>query len=111
MARRSVLPLYYLSGGILVGMLLGGRPAYGGDDWLPISREELAMTSHPASPGAHAIFLYREEETDDTASFTSYYYRIKIFTEAGKERANIEIPYLKQRVNVRAIKARRIRGG
>ncbi|MBI3670774.1 MAG: DUF3857 and transglutaminase domain-containing protein [Acidobacteria bacterium] len=109
MARRSVLPLYYLSWGILLGILLGGRPAYAGDDWLPISREDLAMTSHPASPGAHAIFLYREEETDDTASFTSYYYRIKIFTEEGKERANVEIPYLKQRVNVRDIKARVIR--
>ncbi len=110
MVRRWVLPLFFFLGIFLV-ILAGRRPAYAGDDWLPISREELALTSHPASPGAHAIFLYREEETDDTASFTSYYYRIKIFTEEGKERANVEIPYLKQRVNVRDIKARRIRGG
>ena len=55
--------------------------------------EELKMTSDPKAPGAAAVYLYREETTDDTLHFHSYYERVKVLTEKGKELATIRIPY------------------
>jgi transglutaminase-like putative cysteine protease len=107
MGRWRVLPCVFFLGILL--LITGGPLALAGDDWLPISPGELAMKSHPASPEAHAVILYREEQTDDTTSSTTYYFRLKIFTEEGKERANIEIPYLKELMTIRDIKARVIR--
>ncbi len=79
------------------------------DDWLPITPQELAMKESPLSPGAHAVLLYREVETDDGLSVESHYYRIKILTETGKKYADIEIPYLKGFTKVGDIKARTVR--
>src|SRR5438105_13184875 len=36
-----------------------------GDDWQPISPEELKMTSLPEAPGAPAVILYRQVDRDD----------------------------------------------
>ena len=57
------------------------------------TREELQMTSDPKWPGAPAIFLYRDESTDNFSHFVSEYARIKVLSEAGKEWANVEVPY------------------
>lgn len=57
------------------------------------SKEELQMTSDPKAPGAPAVFLYREETTDNRNHFTSVYARIKVLTELGKEWATVEVPY------------------
>lgn len=57
------------------------------------SKDELAMTSDPKAPGADAVYLYREEVTDDKLHFLSYYERIKVLSEKGKELATIRIPY------------------
>jgi len=51
------------------------------------------MTSDLKAPGAPAVFLYREETTDNRFHFVSGYARIKILTELGKEWATVEIPY------------------
>jgi len=55
--------------------------------------DELKMTSDPNAPGAAAVYLYREETTDDQLHFHGYYERIKVLTEKGKEQATIRIPY------------------
>jgi hypothetical protein len=55
--------------------------------------DELKMTSDPKAPGAAAVYLYREEEVDDKNHYYSYYERIKVLTEKGKELATITIPY------------------
>ena len=55
--------------------------------------EELKMTADPKAPGAAAVYLYREETTDDSLHFQTYYERIKVLTEKGKEQATIRIPY------------------
>jgi len=52
------------------------------------------MTADPKAPGASAVYLYREDITDDYLHFHSYYERIKILSEKGKELATIHIPYL-----------------
>jgi uncharacterized protein DUF3857 len=81
-----------------------------GDEWLPITSEELKMTSEPKAPGAPAIYLYRQVDRDDksTASSEYNYLRIKILTEEGRKYANIEIPFVKGSYNVNGINARTI---
>jgi len=57
------------------------------------TREELQMTSDPKAPGAPAVFLYREESTDNRSHYVSQYARIKVLTDLGKEWATVEVPY------------------
>jgi hypothetical protein len=37
------------------------RPTPAGDEWQPISQEDLGLKDNPAGPGAHAMILYRED--------------------------------------------------
>jgi hypothetical protein len=81
------------------------------DDWLPLSTEELKMTSEPKAPGVPAIYLYRRVDRDDLANHENHYYRIKILTEGGRKYADIEIPFLKNSEsggNIKNIQARTI---
>ena len=66
-------------------------------DWPPIDREDLSMTTLKEQPGAPAVILVREELDDDMNNNHSVYERIKILTDAGREYANVEIPYLRGR--------------
>jgi hypothetical protein len=59
----------------------------------PPTQEELHFASDAHAPGAAAIYLCREETTDDTLHFHSYYERIKVLAEKGKELATVRIPY------------------
>ena len=79
------------------------------DDWLPISPEELKMTSEPHAPGAPAILLYRQVDRDDNEPYETHYARIKILTEEGRKFADIEIPFDKATEYVRSIEARTVR--
>jgi hypothetical protein len=60
-------------------------------DWQQPTSEELKMTSEPAAPNAEAIYLYREETTDDKLHFESVYVRIKILRDEGKKYGDVEI--------------------
>jgi uncharacterized protein DUF3857 len=75
------------------------------DDWLPISADELKMTADPAHP-ADAIILYREATLDDLTSHYHSYIRVKILTEKGKDRGNVEIPYEASDTGISDIRAR-----
>jgi hypothetical protein len=55
--------------------------------------EELKMTADPKAPGAAAVYLYREEITDNSDNSRSIYERIKVLAEKGKELATVSIPY------------------
>ena len=70
--------------------------------------EELHMTSDPKAPGASAVYLYLEEKTDDAVHFHSYYARIKVLTEKGKEMADVHIPYEHGQFQVAGIQGRTI---
>jgi hypothetical protein len=70
--------------------------------------DELKMTADPKAPGADAVYLYREETTDDKLHFHGYYERIKILTEKGKELATISIPYEHGAFKVADIRGRTI---
>jgi hypothetical protein len=74
----------------------------------PPTPEELKMTADPKAPGAAAVYLYREETTDDSLHFHSYYARIKVLTEKGKEQATIRIPYEHGQFKVTNIEGRTV---
>ncbi len=55
------------------------------------------MTTQAGAPGATAVYLYREETTDDSLRMYSFYVRLKVLTEGGKEKANVELPFVSDR--------------
>ena len=61
--------------------------------WITPTPEELSMTSIPEVPGASGVMLYREEGTDDHLRMFSYYVRLKVLKEGGKDYANVELPF------------------
>jgi hypothetical protein len=88
-------------------LLAGGSRAK--DDWLPIDPADLALKDNPSSPGAHAMILYREDVIDADARTNDEYWRIKIFTDEGKEVGNVEIPFRREQEQVNNVRARTIR--
>ena len=83
--------------------------AASGDDWLPVTSEELKMTSEAKAPGAPAINLYREVNSDDQAHKETVYVRIKILTEEGRKYGDVAIPMYKFDEQISNIRARTIR--
>src|SRR5689334_13396020 len=77
------------------------QPVNAGDEWQPISQEELKMASVPEAPGAPAVYLYRQVDRDDQESHEYNYVRIKILTEEGRKYADVEIPFLKDSGDIR----------
>ncbi len=61
--------------------------------WTQPTPEELSMTSQPQVPGAAAVYLYREESTEDNLHMFSVYVRLKVLTDLGKEFGNVELDY------------------
>jgi Domain of Unknown Function with PDB structure (DUF3857)/Transglutaminase-like superfamily len=61
--------------------------------WTAPTPEELSMTAQPQVPGAAAVYLFREETTDDKLHMFSIYTRLKVLTERGKEYSNVELSY------------------
>lgn len=107
--RRMFLLLILLLAGTFVNRT---QPVSAGDEWQPISQEELKMTSEPKAPGAPAIILYRQVDRDDSvarAPRESNYVRVKIFTEEGRRYANVKIPFFKDFESISNIKARTVR--
>ncbi|HET8922857.1 MAG TPA: DUF3857 domain-containing protein [Candidatus Acidoferrum sp.] len=105
--RVSLLVIF-----LLLGFALQRARPVSGDEWQPITQEELKMTSEPKAPGAPAIILYRQIDRDDSNSRTPHefnYIREKIFTEEGRKYADVEIPFVKEQANIHSIKARTIR--
>jgi hypothetical protein len=72
------------------------------------TKEELEMTADPKAPGADAVYLYREEKTDDNLHYHSDYARIKVLTEKGKELATVRVPYERRSFKVTDIQGRTI---
>ncbi len=81
------------------------RPATIGCPSLPA---DLALKDNPASPGAHAMILYRASDMDSKESSVREYVRIKIFTQEGTKEGDIELPFNRQQVNIMDIRGRTI---
>jgi len=97
---------------LVLGVVLAQRKWWvaAGDEWQPITQEELKMTSVPEAPGAPAVYLYRQVDRKDLGrSNTEYnYLRIKILTEEGRKYGNVEIAYPREQANISNIRARTI---
>lgn len=78
---------------ILAATLLAFSSSVAQAQWTAPTPEELSMTSQPEVPGARAVYLFREETTDDKLRVFSVYARMKILTEGGKELNEIELPF------------------
>ena len=70
--------------------------------------DELKMTADPKAPGAAAVYLEVQEIDNDPLHYQSYYERIKVLTEKGKDLATIELPYLRGDWKISDIKGRTI---
>lgn len=84
------------------------RSSFAGDDWLPIPPADLALKDNPASPGADAMILYRESDMDSREASIREYFRIKIFTQAGVSQADVELPFVREQVNIMDVRGRTI---
>lgn len=87
--RFYILPLV-----IFFGLSI---PAMRADQWTAPTQEELTMTSQPEVPGAAAVYLYKEEITEDKFHSWSVYVRLKVLTDKGKDYANVELHYASER--------------
>jgi Domain of Unknown Function with PDB structure (DUF3857)/Transglutaminase-like superfamily len=91
----------------LAAVLVGAaRTAAGPPTWPPISEEDAAMKDCPKQPGAAAVLLYREEETNVDTATTTVFRRLKILTEAGRKYSDIEIPFISGYTKVTGLEAR-----
>lgn len=77
----------------LIALLVLASPFARADKWMTPTPEELSMTSQPEVPGAAAVYLYREQITEDKLHMMQVYERIKVLTESGKKYANVELGY------------------
>ena len=80
----SFLPISLLSLSILPASAFGAA-------WQQPTPEELKMTAEPSAPNADAIFLYREDVTDNKNHMEAIYVRLKILRDEGKKYADVEI--------------------
>jgi transglutaminase-like putative cysteine protease len=62
--------------------------------WTQPTQADLNMTSVPGYPGAPALYLNREEVTNDDLHSVLHYERIKVLTEKGKDYANVELRFV-----------------
>lgn len=74
-------------------LLILSSPLARAEKWMAPTPEELSMTSQPEVPGAAAVYLYREQITDDKMHAMHVYERLKVLTESGKKYANVELGY------------------
>jgi hypothetical protein len=73
-----------------VSCFLPSRPALVRAQFQQPTDEELKMTADPKAPGAAAVYLNVEEITNDQLHYHSFYARIKVLTEKGKELATVD---------------------
>ena len=71
-------------------------------DWDPVSDAEKSMTASPLDPGAGAVVLFKRgnlEVIERSSLFWTTriqtYVRIKVFNEAGRDRANVSVEHEK----------------
>ena len=82
-----------LSSAFFAALLILASPLARAEKWMTPTPEELSMTSQPEVPGAAAVYLYREQITEDNLHMMHVYERLKVLTEGGKKYANVELGY------------------
>lgn len=83
----------YLSPLVAALSLLCLSPTASAQQWIVPTPEELSMTSIKEVPGAAAVYLNKDETTEDALHMHSFYVRLKVLTDKGKDYANVELPF------------------
>jgi len=91
---------------VVVALSFAGTLQLKAADFPPATQEELKMTSVPEQPGAPAVILLREEIDDDMNNMKAVHEKIKVLTDAGREYANVEIPYSRRAFTVGGVSGR-----
>ncbi len=83
---------------IVFAILAFHAPRSSAADWDPVTDAEKSMSSNPLDPGAGAVVLFKRGQIDvieQTSLFWTTrirtYVRIKVFTDAGRDAANVSI--------------------
>ncbi len=63
----------------------------GGEDWLPVTPQDLEFKQVPGNPGAPAVILYHRHDIDDNTQSEFRYFRIKVLNAKGQQYADVEI--------------------
>jgi transglutaminase-like putative cysteine protease len=77
-------------------------------EWQQPTPEELKMTADPSAPDAEAVYLYREEITDNHLHMQSTYVRLKILRDEGKKYGDVEISGYSQDYQITDVQGRTI---
>lgn len=84
---------------VCLGLFASVSALASGDDWRPVTREELAMKTPKVDPDADAEAIFWEVRIDDSSDedlSLQHYVRVKIFTERGREKySKFDIPFTK----------------
>src|SRR5215475_9112786 len=107
LTRRQVMKLACWAAVLCLFFGCGGIATFAAD-WPAISPEDLSMTSIKEQPGAPAVILLREETDDDMNNVHQVYERIKILADAGREYANVQIPYGRRGFSIEGISGRTV---
>ncbi len=91
MAERGILGLGRRAAGSLLPLLMAAAGSYG-QQWTAPTAEELAMTSIAEVPGAPAVYLNRQQTTDDGLHMYSYYVRLKVLTDRARNTPTLSFP-------------------
>ena len=95
---------------LLIILALGLATTSRADDkFQPVPPDDLKLTSEPLAPGAPAIILYRQVDRDDDEEREFRYVRIKILTEEGRKKADVEITFQRESDEIKHINARTIK--
>jgi len=80
-------------------------------DWRSVTQEDLKITAEATgNKDADAMILLREARFDAKGDLkTEVYVRTKIFTDAGKKRADVELPYFPRLMRIDDIRGRTIK--
>ena len=57
------------------------------------TKEELQMAADPKAPGANAVYLTFSDDEENASAIRTYYERVKVLTEKGKERATLRFSH------------------
>ena len=88
--------LFLISTALVCFVILLTPAARAGDDWRPVTPEQLAMKTPVVEKDADAEAIFWEIKIDDDQEglILTHYVRIKIFTNRGKEtQSKVEIPF------------------
>lgn len=94
---------------LVLSLVVCGAASGPGEDWLPVTPQDLQIKEVPNDPGARAVQLYFADQINQSDRSEFYYHRIKVLNDAGREYANVEIilPPLRK-VKIRDLQARTI---